>query len=142
MTTTLSPGAQPSLPAAQDTTSASIAATRATAFLEAQAQWLQRGLQQGGDPIVVGIVLGAHDRSHERWLTLIDLVCRSLGSEAAQEVAALYAHVGRVAGSLEHAAMDLLPAEIATSARRLLAQRLDELTEAAVETLRRAAREA
>lgn len=142
MTTTLSQAAQPSLAPVQDPTSASIAATRATAFLQAQAQWLQRGLQHGSDPVAVGIVLGAHDRSHDRWVALIELVWRSLGSEAAQEVASLYAHVGRVAGSLERATMDLLPAEIATAARALLAQRLDELTEIAVETLRRTARDA
>lgn len=119
-----------------------IAATRATTFLRAQSQWLQRGLVHGDDSVAVSIVLSAHDRSHDRWVNLIDLVTRTLGEDAAQQVATLYAYFGRVAGSLERESMNLLSPDVAASARKLLAHRLSDLTEAAVESLWRAAAEA
>lgn len=126
---------------AAEVTAAAIAATRATTFLRAQAQWLKRGLTHADDAVAVGIVLGAHDRSHDRWVAVIDLVGRTLGAEAAQDVAVLYSYFGRVAGSLESATMDLLSPAVAASARQLLSQRLTDLTEHAVDALWRAAAE-
>lgn len=128
--------------AASDATAAAIVATRATTFLRAQSQWLQRGLLHGDDGVAVRIVLDAHDRSHDRWVGLIDLVSRSLGGDAAGDVASLYAYFGRVAGSLEGESMSLLSSEVAASARQLLSQRLADLTETSVEVLWRAAAEA
>lgn len=127
-------------PAAVPATAA-ITATRATMFLRAQSQWLQRGLLHGDDPIAVAFVLGAHDRSHDRWVNLIDLVSRSLDAEAAQQVASLYGYFGRVAGSLEGEGLRLLAPDVATAARQLQADRLAELTELAVESVWRAAAE-
>lgn len=112
-----------------------LAATRATAFLRAQAQWLQRGLERGGDPVAVDIVLSAHDRSHDRWVGVIAGVYDGLGDEAAGEVVALYAHFGRVAGALERAATQLLSPSVAADVRRQLGARLGERTEDVVESL-------
>ncbi len=142
MTVTLAQRTAVSPENAADVTAAAIAATRATTFLRAQSQWLQRGLSHGDDAIAVGIVLSAHDRSHDRWVALVDTVTRALGAEAGQQVASLYAYFGRVAGSLEHDTMNLLSPEVATSARQLLLQRLADLTEIAVDALWRAAAEA
>ena len=131
----------PSTTTADEVTAAAIAATRATTFLRAQAQWLQRGLTHADDAVAVGIVLGSHDRSHDRWVGVIDLVGRTLGTEVGQHVATLYAYFGRVAGSLERGTMDLLSPEVAASARQLLGHRLTDLTEHAVDALWRAAAE-
>lgn len=141
MTVTLAHRATGTPAAPADDAATAIAATRATTFLRAQSQWLQRGLARGDDAVAVSIVLNAHDRSHDRWVNLIDLVSRTLTADAAQEVGALYAYFGRVAGSLERETMNLLPADVAATARQLLAQRLADLTEAAVEALWQAAAE-
>ena len=120
---------------------AAIAATRATTFLRGQAQWLERGLNSGNDAIAVGIVMGAHDRSHERWVATIRHVAAVLGDDAANAVAAVYAYVGRVAGSLERGAMNVLDESIATQVRQYLADRLTDVTEGAVEAIWQAAAE-
>lgn len=117
------------------TPDALLAATRATTFLRAQAQWLGRGLRHAGDRVAVDIVIGAHDRSHDRWVGIIRLVDAALGNAAANEIATVYAYVGRVAGSLERGATDLLDAAVAEQVRTYLEQRLDEVTESAVEVL-------
>ena len=52
-------------------------------FLSGQASWLCRALMGPGDPSAVGLVLGAHDRSHESWLTLIASAAR-VDDDAAQ----------------------------------------------------------
>ena len=141
MSLTLVPTAAVDPVTPRDVAAPAIAATRATTFLRAQSQWLQRGLAHGDDAVAVGIVLNAHDRSHDRWVNLIDVVTRTLGAEAALQVAALYTYIGKVAGSLERDSLGLLSAEVATSARQLLAQRLTDLTEVAVEALWRGAAE-
>jgi hypothetical protein len=118
-----------------EVTAAALAATRATAFLRAQTLWLQRGLSRCDDRFAVDLVLDAHDRSHDRWLGVIAQVSRHLGEEAAGQVAAVYAHLGRVAGSLERDAMALLSPEVASQARTLVADRMEDLTEQTVESL-------
>ena len=120
---------------------AAIAATRATTFLRAQAQWLRRGLDNASDRVLVGVVMAAHDRSHDRWVGVIGHVERALGDEAALEVAAVYSYLGRVAGSLDGGALEMLSPDVAASARTMLSQRLTELAEHAVETLWRVAAE-
>ena len=114
---------------------AALAATRATTFLRAQAQWLERGLLNGQDRIAVGIVLGAHDRSHDRWVSTIRLVAAALGDEAANAIASVYSYMGRVAGSLDGGAMEMIDSNLAMQVRQFLAEKLGEVTEAAVETL-------
>ena len=118
---------------------AAIVATRATTFLRAQAQWLRRGLEHAGDAVAVGIVLAAHDRSHERWVAHISAVEQELGESAAAAVSATYAFLGRLAGSLEAETMSLLDPEVSAQARHLLADRLTDITEQAVEGLWKAA---
>lgn len=121
---------------------AAMAATRATTFLRGQAQWLERGLRCGNDRIAVGIVMGAHDRSHDRWVATIRHVGGVLGDDAANALASVYAYVGRVAGSLERGAMELLDDAVAEQVREHIAERLTDVTEAAVETIWQAAAEA
>lgn len=116
-------------------TAKALAATRATTFLRAQAQWLQRGLLNGQDRVAVDIVLGAHDRSHDRWVATIRLVDAALGDDAANQIAAVYAYMGRIAGSLDHGAADLLDCKLAVQVREFLAERLVDVTEAAVDHL-------
>ena len=120
---------------------AAIAATRATTFVRAQTQWLIRGLTNASDPVLVDVVMTAHDRSHERWVGIIGHVERALGDEAADEVASVYTYLGRVAGSLDRGAIDMLEPATAAVARTLLSERLTELSEHAVEVLWRVAAE-
>ncbi|HWH32472.1 MAG TPA: hypothetical protein VNU01_07355 [Egibacteraceae bacterium] len=109
----------------------------AALFLRAQASWLRRGLRLAEDPVEVGIVLGTHDSSHESWVELIAAVERSAGAPAAGVVSALYGFHGRVVGSLERD-MDLrLDAAVQAQVRRMLADRLTEMTEQAVALLAR-----
>lgn len=109
--------------------------TAAAMFLRAQASWLRRGLRLVGDAVEVGLVLGTHDASHESWVDMIAAVERGLGDEAAQKMAQLYAFHGRVAGSLERG-MDLrLDETVRIQVRRMLADRLTELTEEAIAAL-------
>lgn len=135
-------GVAEELATVQGAPAAAIAATRATTFLRGQAQWLERGLHSGHDRIAVDVVMGAHDRSHDRWVATIRHVAGTLGDDAANAVAAVYAYVGRIAGSLERGAMDLLDETVATQVRQYLAERLTEVTEGAVETIWQAAAEA
>ena len=114
---------------------AALAATRATTFLRAQAQWLERGLLNGQDRIAVDIVLGAHDRSHDRWVATIRMVSAALGDDAANAIATVYSYMGRIAGSLDVGAMEMINSNLAVQVRQFLADKLGEVTEAAVETL-------
>lgn len=112
----------------------------ATLFLRAQASWLCRGLTQAADdPIAVRIVLGAHDATHGRWLSLIARVQRSFGSAVAEQLSRVYAFHGRVAGSLERGVDPLLEPDLAEQIRRVLAEHLRQVTEAAVDLLEQAA---
>ena len=120
---------------AAHSTTAAIVATRATTFMRTQAQWLHRGLQHADCNVALGIVLAAHDRAHERWVAQIHAVEQTLGEDAAHQVATVYAYVGRIAGSLEAGTMQLLTEDLATHARQLLAERLTEITEHAVEAV-------
>lgn len=126
-------------PLTLDETTAALAASRATTFLRAQTQWLRRGLASSSDRIAVDVVLGAHDRSHERWMTIVHQVCEVLGEDAAAEVSGLYAAMGRVAGALEHRATEQLCPQVAREVRDLLGQRLADRTEGVVERLWQAA---
>lgn len=105
-------------------------------FLRAQASWLARGLTHGTDPTAVGLVLGAHERAHERWVDLIASLHQRLGADAAQTVATLYAYHGRVAGSLERGPGFLDP-DTAAVVRNYHAERLLQLTEVTVAALAR-----
>ena len=118
-----------------DTAELALAATRATTFLRAQTQWLQRGLASSGDRVAVDIVLGAHDRSHDRWVATIRIVAAVLGDDAANAIATVYSYIGRIAGSLDVGAVEMIDSNLAVQVRQFLADKLDEVTEAAVETL-------
>lgn len=107
-------------------------------FMRAQSSWLRRGLRHADDPTAVGIVLGAHDASHESWLGLIAAIERIVGPEPAAELAALYGFHGRVVGCLEQGVDRRVPHEVADAMREGLAERLAELTEAAIDAVRRA----
>ena len=122
-----------------EATPAARTAGRATTFARAQSQWLARGLANSTDRVAVDIVLAAHDRSHERWVILIHQVDNDLGEDAANEVALLYAYLGRVAGSLAQGATEMLCPQVAADVRNLLAQRLADRTEGVVEHLWQAA---
>lgn len=129
-------------PVALETTVAACTAGRAITFIRAQSQWLARGLSNSSDRVVVDLVLGAHDRSHERWVILIHQVDNDLGAGAANEIALLYGYLGRIAGSLAQGATELLCPQVATEVRELLAQRLADRTEGVVEHLWQAAAQA
>ena len=129
-------------PVALEATAAARTAGRAITFVRAQSQWLTRGLAHSADRVAVDIVLGAHDRSHERWVVLIHQVDNDLGEEAANEVALLYTLLGRIAGSLAQGATEMLCPEVARDVRDLLAQRLADRTEGVVEHLWQAAAQA
>lgn len=116
--------ATPSTPLAEELDPAG-----AALFLRAQASWLRRGLRLADDATEVGVVLGTHDSSHESWVTLIAAVSHDLGPGAAAEVSQLYGFHGRVVGSLERG-MDLrLEPEVQRQVRRMLAERLTDMTE-------------
>lgn len=143
MTAALLPSCAPIGPSgALEATAAARTAGRANTFVRAQSQWLARGLAHSADRVAVDIVLGAHDRSHERWVLLIHQVDNDLGGDAANEVALLYALLGRIAGSLAQGATELLCPEVAAEFRDLLAQRLADRTEGVVEHLWQAAAQA
>jgi hypothetical protein len=103
-------------------------------FLRGQASWLCRALMGPGDPSAVGTVLGAHDRSHESWLTLIAGVAR-VDDDAAQRLASLYGLHGRIVGSLERGIDLRLADDVAEQVRRLLSLRLQEATDEAITAL-------
>jgi hypothetical protein len=107
---------------------------RATLFLRAQSTWLGRGLERAGDPTAVGIVLGAHDTSHESWLALIAAL-HGAGCRAAPAVAALYGFHGRIAGVLQHGTDATLGPVVQAELHAVLGARLRELTEAAIEAV-------
>lgn len=126
----------------QRASAAALAACRATTFIRAQGAWLRKGLLQAWDQVTVDIVLAAHDRSHGRWLDIVTASHQALGSEAATRLSGLYGYCGRVAGALEAGAITLLEPTVAAQARDLAAERLDAVTEQAVEALWSAAAQA
>jgi hypothetical protein len=115
----------------------SLDAPAAAAFLRAQASWLRRGLRLATDPSEVGSVLGTHDASHGSWVSLIAEVERLVGDDAAQQVSQLYGFHGRVVGSLERGLDLRLDAGVQAQVRRMLAERLTQLTDEAVGALSR-----
>src|SRR5688572_24688026 len=72
------------------------------AFVMTQASWLRRGLLHADDPVTVAVVIGSHNLSHERWLSLIAHVRATVSIEAAVQVMALYELHGRLVEGLEH----------------------------------------
>lgn len=108
--------------------------SQATLFLRSQSASLRRGLEQADHRPAVGIVLGAHDASHEAWLGLIGALEES-GRPGAEAVAALYTYHGRVVGFLERGFGCRLEPGVRTGLRALMTARLDRLTEAAVTAL-------
>ena len=131
--------AEIAMPLTFEATSAAMTATRATTFLRAQCQWLQRGLAHSSDPVAVAVVLGAHDRSHERWVSVIQAVRETMGDEPADEMSLLYLSMGRIAESLSRRATELLCPNVAAEVRDLLGERLCDRTEAVVEHVWQAA---
>lgn len=135
----LSTTAEIATPLSLEATTAAMTATRATTFVRAQCQWLQRGLSHSCDPVAVAVVLGAHDRSHDRWVSVIQQVRETIGDEAALEMSLLYLSMGRIAESLSRRATELLCPNVAAEVRELLGQRLGDRTEAVVEHVWQAA---
>src|SRR5680860_278068 len=107
----------------------------ATSFLRAQSSPLARRLRGTGAADAVGIALARHEASHATWIELIAAVECCRGQRAAACVADVYACHGEVVGSLECRLHRLLAPEAAVLLHRLLAQRLDDLTEKAVAAL-------
>jgi len=106
----------------------------ATLFLRGEAASLAHGL--GGDRNTVRDTLAAHSRSHERWLALVAEARNSLGDDAGQRVAALYALHGRVAESMARRSGELLEARTAQAVQEMLIEWLDQLTDATLARLR------
>lgn len=121
--------------AARTTERAPLDRDAAELFVRAQSSWLRQGLARACDPAAVGIVLAAHDASHESWLSLISAVEQRAPGDAARALSTLYAFHGRVAGTLERGPDNRLSAAVAAGVRRLLEERLAELTDAAVTAL-------
>ena len=101
-------------------------------FFATQASCLRRGLAGADDPTVVAVVSEIHARSHDRWLAIIRTVSEEISPAAGDRVAALYAFHGRLVESLQRRIMDLLPAHVASQARRVMTIQLDDLTRAAI----------
>jgi hypothetical protein len=96
-------------------------------FLRTQASWLAHGLARADDPTAVGIVLGRHDVSHERWLGVIAYLDR-VDQTVAEQLATLYAFHGRIVGCLERGPDPRLGADVHQEVRRMLSRRLAAMT--------------
>lgn len=107
-------------------------------FVRDQTAWLCRGLGQAGDAITVRRVVAAHDASHERWVALL-AATREHADAADEALAALYTEHGRARGALERPRDTLLSPSIIGRVHALMADRLVELTDAAVAALAAAA---
>lgn len=107
----------------------------AALFLRSQSSWLRQGLDRACDEIAVGMVLASHDTAHASWVALIAAVGDALGPAPADALAALYGFHGRVAGVLCRGPDPRLSPAVAGCVRSLLANRLSELTDAAVTAL-------
>jgi hypothetical protein len=106
-------------------------------FLREQARALGAGLRRSDDPALVATALTAHESSHESWL---DLLARTEGDPAlAERLATLYQFHGRLVESLDRGLDGWLNPRAAHEIRAVLADRLDECTEATVAALRRTA---
>lgn len=129
----------PALAVPEETSVAALDLPEVVRFLRTQSAWLCRGLDEATDRIELDVVLAAHECSHGRWLHLVATVAATLGADAAQTVASLYAYHGRVVGMLERRTDHLLDPETAATVRRLFSERLAALTDVAVEALQAAA---
>lgn len=78
-------------------------------------------------------MLSAHDASHAQWLALIAALRAVDDTATAASISAVYAFHGRVAGCLERGPDPRLSKEVCADVRALLASRLEELTQTAVE---------
>lgn len=107
----------------------------AVLFLRCQTSSLRRGLDRACDKTAVAMVLASHDTGHASWLALIAAVDEAIGPESADTLAALYAFHGRIAGVLCRGPDPRLSATVSECVRSLLADRLTELTDAAVTAL-------
>lgn len=107
----------------------------AALFLRSQTSWLRQGLDRACDKTAVAMVLASHDTGHASWLALIAAVGDVIGPESADTLAALYAFHGRIAGVLCRGPDPRLSPTVAACVRSLLADRLTELTDAAVTAL-------
>ena len=105
------------------------------AFLTTQASWLRRALLHTQDPMTVAIVVGSHNRSHERWLSLIAHTRSTVSIDVAAEVMSLYELHGRLVELIEHDTMFMLDPVVASAARIVRAEHLDERTEAVIAAL-------
>lgn len=103
-------------------------------FVRAQSSWLSRGLTRARDPVAARLVLTVHDRAHESWLALIAAANRELPPDAATRLAALYTFHGHVAGVLEQF-VDRWNLAVPQDVCEDLQERLEELTESAVDAL-------
>jgi hypothetical protein len=111
------------------------------AFVTTQASWLRRGLLHASDPLTVAVVVASHNQSHERWLSLIARTRCAVSIDAAAQVMSLYELHGRLVEGLEHDAMEMLDPVVASAARILQAEHLDQRTEAVIAALDAAPRD-
>jgi hypothetical protein len=109
-------------------------APAACEFLHSQARWLTHALENAESSEVVGTVLGMHEGSHALWLDLISTVQRAAPA-AAEELAGVYGYHGWVVGSLERGLDRRIGWAVRRRVRILLARRLDQLTDDAVEVV-------
>jgi hypothetical protein len=117
--------------AAPDGDVARLDAAAACTFLQSQARWLTHALANADDPEVVGTVLGMHDASHASWLHLL-AATGERDVDAAAQLVTLYGFHGQVVGSLERGVDCRLSIGVQVEVRRLIARRLELLTDEAV----------
>lgn len=115
-------------------TAAGLAAAEGVVFLRRQQALLLR--QLGDADRDAGALPAPRPAAHAEWLALIAVAGDECGREAADRVARLYEYHGRVAGSLERQRQLPLPPPASQNLRRLLADRLSELTDDAAAGLR------
>ena len=123
-TMTLPAGGPPPLPDA----------SAACNFLRSQKRWLVHGLLHAEDPVVVATILEMHDSSHHLWLLLLGSV-RRFSPPAARQLTDLYAYHGLIAGSLERNLERDLAWTIRARVCSLLARRLEQITDDAVDAV-------
>lgn len=107
----------------------------AAGFLRQQCTGLSDGLAQACVPWAATRVLATHDASHPQWLALIAALQAVGDTSTAGLVSTVYAFHGRVAGCLERGPDPRLSEGICADVRALLASRLHELTERAVDAV-------
>lgn len=112
----------------------------ATTFLQGQAGWLVRALEECIDATLLGVARLAHDRSHGRWLALIAAAAEAGDPVLADDLAALYTFHGRIVESLERGAGGRVDGASCAVVRRILAERLSVRTAAAIRAVHGSAR--